>query len=54
VLKMTNFLDVTHCPCSIKNTDVPEIGISSVNWAQQSRFYLMTETKTAVSEISYL
>lgn len=37
VLKMTNFLDVTHCPCSIKNTDVPEIGISSVNWAQQSR-----------------
>jgi hypothetical protein len=37
-------MEILHC------TD-PEIGTSSIDWAQQSRFYLKTETEASLRNV---
>jgi hypothetical protein len=32
----------------------PEVGTSSIDWVQQSRFYLKTETETSLRNVVFL
>jgi hypothetical protein len=41
------FLDVIHRP-------VPEIGTSSIDWAQLSTFHLKKETESSLRNVEYL
>jgi hypothetical protein len=50
------FLDIIHRLVSILDCPVygPEIGTSSTDWAQLSRFYLKTETKSSLRNVGRL
>jgi hypothetical protein len=41
------FLDIINCPVLYPISGRPEIGASSIDWAQKSRFYLKTETESS-------
>jgi hypothetical protein len=53
-LKINFFLDIIHRPSLNFKHDVSEIGTSSIDWAQQSRYYLRTETDSSLRNVVFL
>jgi hypothetical protein len=45
------FLDIIQRPVYISKHNVPEIGTSSIVWAQLSRFYLKTEKESSLGNV---
>jgi hypothetical protein len=43
-----------HSPVYTSKHNISEIGISSINWAQLSRFYLKTETECSLQNVVFL